>query len=113
MSGGKWDYLQYRIREITDGVEDEIVHNNDEPGEGEWWSSTPWPGYNFREDVIEEFKKAHDILLLAEQYAQRIDWLLSGDDSEDSFLKRLKQDTDDLIKTDKYGYIKKILESLK
>ena len=111
MSGGRWDYLQYRIREISDGIEDEIVHNNDEPTE--WWSSTPWPGYNYSPEIIEEFKKGRALLRLAEMYAQRADWLLSGDDGEDSFLKRIKKDAEDLIKTDEYGYVEKIWNSLK
>lgn len=32
----------------------------------------------------------------AEVYAQRIDWLLSGDDGEESFHERLKEDLDKL-----------------
>ena len=113
MSGGRWDYLQDRIREISDSIEDEIVRNNDAPNPENWWRSDPWPGYNYPDEVIEEFKKAHALLLLAETYAQRADWLLSGDDGEESFLKRLKEDVENLIKTDKYGYIEKIWNSLK
>ena len=48
---------------------------------------------------------------IAEAYAQRVDWLVSGDDGEESFHERLKEDLDDLIKTDKYGYVQKILEN--
>lgn len=111
MSGGRWDYQDYRIHDIADTFEDEIVHNNDEPEE--WWSGTPWPGYNHTEESLEEFKKGYAILRLAEIYAHRADWLLSGDDGEESFVRRLKENIDDLIKTDKYGYVTKILESLK
>jgi hypothetical protein len=46
--------------------------------------------------VIEEFKKGLKILKLASIYAQRIDWLLSGDDSEKSFLERLKKELGNL-----------------
>jgi hypothetical protein len=38
---------------------------------------------------------------MAEIYAQRIDWLLSGDDGEDSFRKRLKEDLERLKQQDK------------
>jgi hypothetical protein len=42
--------------------------------------------------VIEEFKNAVKHLRVAEIYAQRVDWLLSGDDGEDTFIERLKSD---------------------
>jgi hypothetical protein len=34
---------------------------------------------------------------MAQIYAQRIDWLISGDDGEDSFRERLKEDLEKLI----------------
>ena len=48
------------------------------------------------EEVIEEFKKGAEIIKLAQIYMQRMDWLLSGDDGEESFLERLKQDKEKL-----------------
>jgi TFIIF-interacting CTD phosphatase-like protein len=39
-----------------------------------------------------KFKKGLDILRKAQIYAQRIDWLVSGDDGEDYFHSRLKND---------------------
>jgi len=36
------------------------------------------------------------ILRQAHVYAQRIDWLVSGDDGEDSFHRRLKHDLEKL-----------------
>jgi hypothetical protein len=38
------------------------------------------------------------VLRVAAVYAQRIDWLLSGDDGEESFLKRLKEELGQLEK---------------
>ena len=108
MSGGRWDYQDYRIHDIADTFEDTIVHNNEKP---DWYYN--WEGQVYPDNVIEEFKKGYAILKLAEVYAHRADWLLSGDDGEDTFIKRLKENIDDLIKTDKYGYVAKILESLK
>jgi hypothetical protein len=46
--------------------------------------------------VITKFKEGLDILRKAEVYAQRIDWLVSGDDGEESFLERLKEDLEKL-----------------
>ena len=36
------------------------------------------------------------LLKKATIYAQRIDWLVSGDDGEESFLSRLKEDLEQL-----------------
>lgn len=49
-----------------------------------------------RKETIEEFKQGLSILRKAYIYAQRIDWLLSGDDGEESFHKRLKEELDNL-----------------
>ena len=54
--------------------------------------------YNYSKETIKEFKKGLDILRKAYVYAQRIDWLLSADDGEESFHKRLKEDLDNLKK---------------
>ena len=41
------------------------------------------------EEIQEKMKDAIKILRTAAIYAHRIDWLLSGDDGEESFLERL------------------------
>ena len=109
MSGGIWDYDNNRIYDFAETFEDAIIKNNDKP---EYWCGD-WNGQVFPDNVIEEFKKAHAILMIANAYTHRGDWLFSGDDGEESFVRRIKENLDDLIKTDKYGYITKILESLK
>ncbi len=60
----------------------------------EWYDKYPEDMYHYKypDEVIEKFKEAVDILRKAEVYAHRIDWLLSGDDGEETFLKRLKED---------------------
>ena len=88
MSGGHFDYEQYKISMIADIVEELIVSNEDETLD-EWGTRR---GYFFRKEVIDEFKRGLDLLRKAAVYAQRIDWLVSGDDGEDSFLERLKED---------------------
>lgn len=47
---------------------------------------------DYSEETIKEFRKGVDILKKAQVYAHRIDWLMSGDDGEDSFHKRLEED---------------------
>ena len=87
MSGGKFDYLQYRFTEIVDVIEQEIIDNNAEPRPKDWFEPN-----NFREETIAEFKKGIEYIKKAQIYVQRIDWLLSGDDGEESFLKSLKEE---------------------
>ena len=95
MSGGHFDYNQYRIRSIADSIEQTIRNNGKKikydpaytPGP---FDDTHYPA--FPPEVIGKFKEGLIILRQAEVYAQRIDWLLSGDDGEESFLERLKED---------------------
>lgn len=46
----------------------------------------------YPEEVQKIFRDGIEILKKAEIYAHRIDWYLSGDDGEDSLIKRLKED---------------------
>ncbi len=96
MSGGAFDYLQYRIHDIVERIEEEITHNNEKPEY--WWGE--WKGQVYTDDTIAEFKKGVELLMKAEVYAQRIDWLISGDDGEESFHERLAEDLEELKKND-------------
>lgn len=95
MSGGAFEYNQHRIQCIIEDLEEEIERNGKkieyEPG----YTPYEWEleyNYEYPQDVIAEFKKGLYILKQAYIYTQRIDYLLSGDDGEDSFRKRLKED---------------------
>lgn len=106
MSGGHFDYKQFEIEQIIDSIE-RIIENNgrkktDEELKDEFWHGPDWYErypedlyhYKYPDEVIEKFKEGVDALRKAAIYAQRIDWLLSGDDGEESFLKRLKEELD-------------------
>ena len=80
MSGGKFDYSQYKIKTISEDIES-YLETNDQA---------------LSEETLREFRSAISLLNKALVYAQRIDWLLSGDDSEESFHKRLKKDLGDV-----------------
>lgn len=88
MSGGRFDYDQNRIPQIAESIESAIHSNNTV---NEWGNSN-----DFSEATLLEFKRAVNCLNMAYVYAQRIDWLLSGDDGEDTFHQRLKQDLERL-----------------
>ena len=108
MSGGTFDYNQYRIRYIADDIEQEIAKSGkpktprelkEEDGwrnNKEWYEKYPEDlnHYKYPDEVIEEFKNAYKALRIAEIYAQRVDWLLAGDDGEESFIERLKTELD-------------------
>lgn len=86
MSGGYFDYIQYRIQDIYEEIERYLDENESVISEEERYS----------ERTLAEFRKAVEILKQAEVYAQRIDWLLSGDDGEEDFHERLKKDLEEL-----------------
>lgn len=104
MSGGAFDYAQFKLQMIIESIKDEVEHNNELPYPN---ADNPFDEYanklfhengdkKWNDDTIEEFKKGLEYLCKAYIYAQRIDWLLSGDDSEESFHKRLKKDLEEI-----------------
>jgi hypothetical protein len=110
MSGGHWDYMQYRLTDISEDVKKLVDKNGKEKtsieiiadGWGyrdeDWYEKYPEDKFHHKypDEVIEEFKKGAKIIELAQIYIQRIDWLISGDDGEESFLRRLKEDINKL-----------------
>jgi hypothetical protein len=93
MSGGHFHYKQWEIQNIADEVEQLILTNNEEIVDT--WDNQRY-SRDFSPETIEEFKRGLMILRQAYVYAQRIDWLVSGDDGEDSFHRRLKLELDKL-----------------
>lgn len=101
MSGGHFDYDQYRIQNIANSVDRLIKQNGKEIEYPKGYIMSEYDSthyYEYPPKVIEKFKEGLEILRKAEIYAQRIDWLVSGDDGEESFLSRLKEDLDQLNK---------------
>jgi len=110
MSGGKFNYDQHRIKYMAEIVEHYIEQNGRpktrEELKDEGWRDPDWykrypedlNHYKYPEEVIEKFKEAVVILRKASIYAHRIDYLLSGDDGEESFLKRLQEELEHLNK---------------
>ena len=88
MSGGHFNYDQYKIGQIYDMVEQLVISNSST--ELNIWGDSIGLGYT--EATISEFRTALRMLRRAEIYAQRIDWLVSCDDGEDTFHKRLAHD---------------------
>lgn len=78
MSGGHFDYSQSHINYIIDSIE-EILLNREK-----YAIEDPF--------VINEIFEGLSTLRRAYVYAQRIDWLVSCDDSEQTFLKSLDKE---------------------
>ena len=113
MSGGHFDYYQWHIRDIIYSLEDYIYGHSLDEEDIDYYIEDHWledkekeyviknkhtvPNlYEYSKETIKEFKKGLAILRKAYVYAQRIDWLLSGDDKEESFHERLKEELDNL-----------------
>lgn len=90
MSGGHFDYAQFRFNDISDELEHLILSNNDHTID-KYGDRT---GRFYSEETIEKFKTAVLLCRIAFTYAHRIDYLVSGDDGEDSFHERLDEDLD-------------------
>lgn len=80
MSGGHFDYFQYQMGDIEDQLE--VLIENDK----EWVTWKP--------ETIQRFKECLEHMKTARIMLHRIDWLVSGDDSEDTFHIRLKEELD-------------------
>lgn len=92
MSGGHFAYNQYKIQQIADEIEQLIIDNDSE--ELNQYGDTK--GTFFSRKTMMEFKAAVALLRVSYVFTQRIDWLVSGDDSEDSFHRRLKHDLESI-----------------
>lgn len=81
VSGGYFNYQQYKIEDIADAVQS-LIDSND---------ATDVFGQptGFNPETIREFESAVKCLRKAFVYAHRIDWLVSSDDGEDTFHERL------------------------
>lgn len=91
MSGGHLDdYGYFRLLQTIDAIENLILKNNSEQINDFGEKIEPYSNV-----TIDRFREAVDFLKRAYIYAHRIDWLESGDDSEEDFHTRL---TEELIK---------------
>jgi len=91
MSGGHFDYNQQKIGGIADEIEMFIQNNDIEDGD-----TGIFIGLRYSPETLDEFCNAIRALKIARVYAQRVDWLVSDDDSEDTFHARLAIDLAEL-----------------
>ena len=102
MSGGYFEYKQHQIGDIIEKLEAiiEKAENPDKCCEKEeddrYYFEVDCECYDYIKETIDKFKEGLEALKKAKVYTRRIDWLLSGDDSEETFLKRLADELSNL-----------------
>ena len=79
MSGGQWNYIQYAI----DDLADQMVRE-----------------FKSQSELMDETTQSHYVTCYRELkkisvYLQRLDWLLSYDDSQETYHERLAEDLED------------------
>lgn len=88
MSGGHFQYQQDSIMDIAEEIQN-VIYNNDDESIDEWGGRR---GRGYSPEVVARMQEGVRALKTAYVYAQRIDWLLSDDDGEESFLRRLENE---------------------
>lgn len=113
MSGGHFNYMQSSINQIADSIEDYINGHELDDEDIKYYLNDRWTDddekayikehhntmpnpYRYSEETLNKMKEGMKIIKQAYIYAQRIDWLLSGDDGEKEFHERLKEELNEL-----------------
>jgi hypothetical protein len=84
MSGGYFEYNQYKLEVMAEEIES-LIENNNKPHTNIYGELKE--ARYLDSEIIEKFKEAAYNLRRTREMLQRIDWLLSSDDSEQSFKK--------------------------
>jgi hypothetical protein len=84
MSGGYFEYNQYKLEVMAEEIES-LIENNNKPHTNIYGEIKE--ARYLDSEIIEKFKEAAYNLRRTREMLQRIDWLLSSDDSEQSFKK--------------------------
>lgn len=92
MSGGYFNYDQHRITQIADDIQ-AVIDDNCNDSVNDWGDTI---GRQYSPETIDRLNEAVYALRVAQVYAHRVDWLLSDDDGEGSFIKRLVEELEGL-----------------
>ena len=84
MSGGYFDYNQWKIDLVASEIE-QLIGNNYDKRINAWGGNV---GRNYPAPVMRRFKQAVKTLRRAAVMTQRIDWLVSDDDGVEEFMRR-------------------------
>lgn len=81
MSGGSFDYACFRVQQFADDLQERIDENGKEDDFG--FSD------NYAPETIAELQKAQKLIETAGKIAREVEWLYSGDISEETYLDRV------------------------
>lgn len=90
MSGGYFNYQQYLFEDIAQQIEHFIKKSE---------SSSPEDFHYYNQETLQKFREAVNTIRQAGIMTQRIDWLVSGDDGEEEFHKRLQEELNEIQKS--------------
>lgn len=88
MSGGNFEYKQWNIHETAEEIE-RLIATNDDKTPDEWGNSK---GYGYPPEIIAKFKETAHTLHQAAEMMQRVDRLVSGDDSPECLLDQWEKE---------------------
>lgn len=110
MSGGHFDYVQHTLSDTIDKLyrileDQELVKVRSNECYGSEDCQCPECYYieEFSRETIKEIKKTLDLTQMTQLYLNRVDWLISGDDDEDTFHERILSDLLSLRNSTKFG----------
>ena len=89
MSGGHFDYQEYRITDIAETIRGEYIKystsgtNNCEEFPHSW--------EKLPDEILEEMKDLYQTLELAYKRIHDLDYFLSGDHGEDTYLETIRE----------------------
>ena len=84
MSGGAFDYAYFNVEQFADELEFKIKNRHIENVYGEL-------PYQFSDEVIEKLLKIIPITRKTSKLMKEVEWLYSGDNGEDSFLRNINR----------------------
>ena len=95
MSGGAFEYKQYHIEQLIEDMELLLKRVDKEPSDS--FECDSLKRYvNDSELFKNKIKENIKYLKRAYIFTQRIDWFISGDDGEENFYERLKEEIEKL-----------------
>ena len=112
MSGGMFNYKQWHIDSIADQIEQEVIKSGKPIAKQNWsyyerqeFEETHIApmNYDYPEETLRRMEEAVYALKRAAIYAQRVDYLISGDDGEESFESRFSVELAELDSKSKLG----------
>ena len=98
MSGGFFNYKQYELSTMISEIESVLQRQGTVDDGGYQYPSYP-------EDIVDRMKETICQMQKCENMLQRVDWFLSGDDGDDSFRRRWKEEvTDKFLESKPFDY---------